>query len=246
MGRTARLALTVTHPEHGEACLLCAKAQWLGERLRKFHKHIAKEERILRAEWQRNIATLMPDFKEYDICLSDLKKWEGISSRLVKEMERRTTKLKTRQALWRKSKGQIQVWFKKHKLPVRPVIALITDKITRLEKRIKRYEALIKKVPARVENLKISLKDYEGKNRKAIAKYVEANFPLPIHLQWDKKLTRVLTRWQDDHPVCIRCGLRFGGFHLGQEHSLASGDQVCQFCLKELRSQRVPVYSESE
>jgi len=226
MGRTTKLALTIASPEHGEACLVCAKIDWLGERLRRFHRHISKAEKALKAQWWASGITLIG---EYKACQRDVDKWTKASPRIVQELRRRQEKLKTLQDQWKKRKGKVQEWLKQYDKPIQPV----ADKTTRLNERAHLYEALISKSYKNLDRLTTDLREYENSVRREIAKYVEKNFPWPIHLAWERKLNKVVAGWHDSHPICAWCGLRFGGFHVGKEKHLASGESICQFCMDE-------------
>lgn len=240
MGRTTRLALTIGSPESAEACLLCAKMDWLGERVKQFHKHIAKEEKRLYARWRSNNA---PRIKEQKVCQLALERWTRISSGVIWELGRRQRRLTTQKLQWRRNKSKVQSWFEQRNQRLAAIVTsdpeqLVSDKITRLGKRIKRYGVLIEKVPVKINQLKADLKEYTSIIKKESTKYVAQQFPWPVHLAWEKKLNGVLSNWQNGHPLCAWCGLRFGGFHVAQENYLASGEKVCQFCKKESRQLR--------
>jgi len=235
MGRTTRLALTIGPPESAEACLICAKIDWLGERVRQFHKHIAKEEKRLYAQWRSNNTS---HIKDQQVCQLALERWTRISPGVIRELGRRQRRLQTRQRQWRKNKSKVRAWFEQRNQRLSAIVTsdpeqLVADKITRLGQRIKRYGVLIEKVPAKINQLTADLGEYTSIIKKESTKYVEQYFPWPIHLSWERKLNGVLSDWQDNHPLCAWCGLRFGGFHVGQENYLVSGEKVCQFCKKE-------------
>lgn len=225
MSRTAKLQLTVGLPEYTEACLLCAKIAWLSNRLRQFHKHIAKEEQILYSVWRKRNPRIMQD---YIMCQRDASRWDNRSPRITRELDHRKRQLKTRLSHWHTNKSRVENWLLKRKHPEQPV----SDKITRLELRVKRYETLLKQAASRTRQFKNDLLEYPRIMKKESAKYIKKNFSLPIHLEWDRKLNKVLAHWESSHSVCTICGLRFGGFHVGQPSDIG-GNLICQFCLKD-------------
>lgn len=237
MGRKNKLALMVGKPEHFEACMLCAQIDWLGKTTRVFHRRIEKKENELYKVWLKKSITA----KDYEWCCRAEQRWRESFPRISQELHKRLDRLRARYEQWRETRKRIQKWLKKRKFPVRP----ITDKITGIAKKIDLYEELIRKMPLKTRQFKDDMEEYRRMIRKESSNYIRNNFPFPMHLRHEERLNKQLTDWHNGHPVCSRCGLRFGGFHLGKPHFAeidnngepTSGVQICQFCLREQRFQ---------
>ena len=216
MARIKKLEQQIGPPEHYEACLLCAKIDWLGTKSRQFHRPIGTKEARLRKQWHVKNRLISEDYAE-----------------VVKRYE-----------LWKKALPRVNEFLVQKKAQIKAERKL-DKKSRRLQRYWKNCNQLIADAVVKTRDLSKTFFDYNVYIKKEVADYVKENVGFSAHVYWDNKVSQWLSALQDSHPVCPTndgfntCGLRLGGFHSATTLTFLAyegfyfGDTRCQYCRKE-------------